>query len=115
MREKRKAARGCAAPAQGAVAGAEVRGGADAIRTRVSASVARQPGQARSADDELIVPQRPLGFSADESRRAAAACRDLEDAPLEPRIRRALANLQPRPSSRDRGATPSFPPRVGAY
>ena len=55
---------------------------------KARAEVAKEQAQ------ELIGPLRRLGFSAEESRRAATSCTDL-DAPLEQRIRAALRYLVP--------------------
>src|SRR5436309_9595086 len=57
----------------------------------------RQEAEARAAAEEVMKPLRLLGFSADEARRAAALCEATPDAPLEQRVRRALAYFQPRP------------------
>ena len=56
----------------------------------------RQEAEARAAAEEVMKPLRLLGFSADEARRAAALCEATPDAPLEQRVRRALAYFQPR-------------------
>ena len=45
---------------------------------------------------EITTPLRILGFAAAEARRAAEACRDMSDEPLELRLRHALAMLCPR-------------------
>jgi hypothetical protein len=56
-------------------------------RTRAAALAAER---ARAAA-EVIPWLRRLGFRADEARRAAEACEDLEAAPLEERARAALS------------------------
>ena len=63
-----------------------------------------------AADEELITPLRLLGFSAEEARRAAADCEPIREAPLEQRLRRALAYLRPRV----RTVTVTSAPRAGA-
>ena len=49
----------------------------------------------RAAAEEVIAPLRSLGFSADESRQAAALCEAIPEAPLEQRVRRALSYFRP--------------------
>jgi hypothetical protein len=62
--------------------------------------------RARAAAEEVIAPLRVLGFTADEARRAAVICEGTPDAPLEQRVRRALAYFhRPRSSAADRMGT----------
>ena len=51
--------------------------------------------RARAAVAGVIAPLRSLGFSADESRQAAALCGSIPEAPLEQRVRRALSYFRP--------------------
>jgi 5-methylcytosine-specific restriction endonuclease McrA len=57
------------------------------------------PRRISPAADEIEMPLRNLGFSADEARRASHYCRDYSDASLENRLRRALCYLKPRASA----------------
>jgi hypothetical protein len=56
---------------------------------------AQRAAEARRRAEEVIPFLRRLGFSADESRRAASLCETMPDASLEDRVRRALASLKP--------------------
>lgn len=108
MRGKRAAAHARAAATThaaslGSASASRARPAADALRTQAVPIPA-------PTDAEIITPLCLLGFRLAEARRAAASCRDLADAPLESRIRRALAVLRPRPAAawaRSRRAFPS--------
>jgi 5-methylcytosine-specific restriction endonuclease McrA len=65
---------------------------------RRAALVRRQKIQTSSmpAMEDVIAPLRGLGFSSEESRRAAALCETIPEASLEQRLRRALEYFQPR-------------------
>ena len=72
------------------------------------ASTRRQATSAsRAATDDVIAPLRILGFSADETRRAAQVCREISEASLEIRLRHALAFLRPRAASKTAAAAGS--------
>lgn len=61
--------------------------------------------RARAAAEEVIAPLRLLGFNSAQARRAAALCEAMPDAPLEQRVRRALAYFHPpRTAAADRTA-----------
>ena len=68
---------------------------AAAERARKAAEAERaQAAVAEKAKERDVVPWlRQLGFRADEARRAAAACESIPDAPLQERVRVALASL----------------------
>jgi hypothetical protein len=59
---------------------------------------ARAAAKARA--DEIIPGLRQLGFSVDESRRAASFCESMSEASLENRFRAALSYLRPRSITR---------------
>jgi 5-methylcytosine-specific restriction endonuclease McrA len=67
-----------------------------------AAAAARQAERAARKERaaEVIPWLRQLGFRTDEAQRGAAACEELADAPLEERVRFALASLARRPISR---------------
>jgi hypothetical protein len=76
------------------------------VRCKAEAQQAAQEA-ARKAVGEVIPALRALGFSAEESRRAAALCEVIPQASLEDRVKRALSYLCPR--SRPHGrAMPSL-------
>jgi hypothetical protein len=84
--------------------GAECTFGADFMRqkreaARRRAEAQRQEREARArtrvAAEEVIAPLRLLGFNADQARRAAALCKAIPEAPLDQRVRRALAYFHP--------------------
>jgi hypothetical protein len=56
---------------------------------------------------EVMPWLRQLGFRADEAQRGAAACESIADAPLEERVRVALASLTRKPSPRTGVADPT--------
>ncbi len=56
----------------------------------------RERAVARQASADEVIPWlRGLGFRTDEARRAAALCDTMADAPIETRVRAALASLAP--------------------
>jgi hypothetical protein len=57
---------------------------------------AQEAAERRDRAQEVIPYLRRLGFSADDSRRAAKRCDDMMGASLEERVRRALSSFQPR-------------------
>jgi len=56
--------------------------------------------KAKSRAGEIIPGLRQLGFSVDESRRAASFCESMTNASLETRFRAALSYLRPRSITR---------------
>jgi 5-methylcytosine-specific restriction endonuclease McrA len=56
--------------------------------------------EARARAEEIIPGLRQLGFSVDESRRAASFCESMREASLENRFRAALSYLRPRTITR---------------
>jgi hypothetical protein len=95
MRGKREAARAAAVARR-----------AEARRAQSDAARACEAAAAPAGTD--VIPWlRGLGFRMDEARRGAAICAHLAHAPLEQRLKCALASLAP-PHSRTRPAsTPS--------
>ena len=83
MQEKREEARAEAAARQ-------------AERAEAAAHAAARKERAAEVTPWL----RSLGFRMDEAQRGAAACEHLADAPLEERVKVALASLAPTPRSR---------------
>jgi len=75
---------------------------AEARAARVQAETRAAAAAAERAKELDVVPWlRQLGYRADEARRAAARCEAIPDAPLEKRLRLALAFLCPGTASRD--------------
>ena len=95
MSHKRENARRAADEKRAAKAQAAT--GARAAADARAAAEARAAAAAAERAKELdVVPWlRQLGFRVDEARRAAALCESLPDAPLEERLRLALAFLRP--------------------
>ncbi len=70
----------------------------------VALAIERERMAARQARADEVIPWlRGLGFRADEARRAATACDDMPDAPLEARVRAALASLAPSSARKESG------------
>jgi len=80
--------------------------GRDFVRRKREQAKAEQTARAKAKAraDELIPGLRQLGFSVDESRRAATFCESMSDASLEGRFRAALSYLRPRSVTRGAGA-----------
>jgi len=77
---------------------------ANAAKAQVAAEARAAAAAAAAAERAKldVVPWlRQLGYRADEARRAAARCEAIPDAPIEERVRLALAFLCPRTVSRD--------------
>ncbi len=113
MRHKRQEARRGTTAARGTAQGCETAWTHDTGRAR-DAAAAQERAVARALDreraaarqaraDEVIPWLRGLGFRADEARRAAALCDDMPDAPLEARVRAALASLAPSSARKESG------------
>jgi hypothetical protein len=69
---------------------------ASAAARVAAAGPAAAPAPGDAADRDVVPWRRTLGFSAAEARRAAERCADLWDAPLEERVRVALASFRVR-------------------
>ena len=87
MKEKRARAQGAGGGVREPNSAAEAAGAAAEQR----AAEARAATKVNPAVEEVIPWLRQLGWRADESRIAAAACEAIPDAPLEERVRVALA------------------------
>ena len=87
MKEKRVRAQGAGGGVREPNSAAEAAGAAAEQR----AAQAHAPTKVNPAVEEVIPWLRQLGWRADESRIAAAACEAIPDAPLEERVRVALA------------------------
>jgi len=93
-------------------AAARLKGEAEVDARRKAADEAQRRAQARMAAEEVLPALRALGFSAGESRRAAALCEAIPRASLEDRVKKALSYLCPK--SRPHGLVPSdSPPAYG--
>jgi hypothetical protein len=90
MRRKREQAQARAAERRAA---AKVKEAADAVEANARAEASTQ------AAAEVIPWLRQLGFRADEARRAAMQCGSAPNAPLDARVKLAIASLAP-PSAR---------------
>jgi 5-methylcytosine-specific restriction endonuclease McrA len=73
----------------------DVAGARAATLTHAATSACERPTSRDQRDSDVIPWLRQLGFRADEACRGAAACEHMTDAPLEVRVRVALASLAP--------------------
>jgi 5-methylcytosine-specific restriction endonuclease McrA len=77
-----------------AEARAEAKARAKRVREQEAATARARAAEEQSHELEVVPYLRQLGYSARESRDAAALCRDMRDASLETRVRVALTHFR---------------------